>query len=94
MTAGATYDGPVCYLDGWHYAVVPDEAGHDQPGDRLALGDDGVYRVAAAADTESWHDRKHRGFVLMTPEGGAVGVAVTADEMAEIQKLLDERRAE
>ena len=91
------YTGAVCYQDGWHYTVVPTKGGGEEPGERLVLEDtaDGSasrYRLATDADTRSWHDRKHRQFVLLTPEGGAQGVSVTAGEMAEIRKLLDERR--
>jgi len=56
MTKAKTdrYEGDVCYRDGWHWTV---EDGN--PGVRLVLEDDGTYRVATDADTESWHDRHH-----------------------------------
>ena len=85
--AGDTYTGSVAYQDGWHVAVSDDGV----PGERLYLENDGTYRLAADGDS-SWHDRKHRGFVLISPEDGGKQVAVSAEEMAEIQKLLDEKR--
>lgn len=64
----AAYDGPVCYQDGWHWSVVSDENGNQQPDKKLHLEDseDGTlsrYRFATAKDTRSWHDRKHKQFV-------------------------------
>lgn len=84
--AAKAYTGPVAYQDGWHYAATEDGLG-----DRLALEDDGTYRVATATD-ESWHDRKHQQFVLVDVGEMQKSVPVSADEMAEIQKMLDERR--
>jgi hypothetical protein len=84
----------VCYVDGWHHAVVEGPDGYEVPGDRLVLEDDGTYRPATDADTESWHDRKHASFTLLVPEGGQPAVAVTADEMDAVRELLDERRGQ
>lgn len=85
------YTGAVCYQDGWHYTVVQDAAGHDQPGDRLFLDDDGSYRLAVDGDA-SWHDRKHRGYAMLIPEDGGKGVAVSSDELKAVEELLRERR--
>lgn len=85
------YTGDVCYLDGWHHTVAKDELGNDVPGVRLVLDDDGVYVLAEDGD-ESWHERKHRQFTLVVPEDGGTSVAVTADEMREIQAVLEARR--
>lgn len=63
----SSYEGPVCYADGWHMSV--DEDGN--PADRLFLGDDGTYRLAEEGD-ESWHDRKHGQFVQVELEDGKV----------------------
>ena len=90
--AKRAYTGAVCYLDGWHHTVTKDANGDDTPGERLVLEDDGTYRPATEQDL-SWHDRKHTSFTLVVPDGGKPAVAVTADEMAAIQSMLDERRA-
>lgn len=59
-----SYDGPVCFQDGWHCAV--DENG--DPGERLFLDDDGTYRLAEDGD-KSWNDRKASGPVAqVVPE--------------------------
>ena len=87
MAAGDTYTGDVCYQDGWHWSVVDGD-----PGERLFLADDGTYHVAADTDL-SWHDRKHQRFASFVVGGGDTPVLqVTPDELAEIKKLLDERR--
>lgn len=86
--ADGTYSGDVCYVDGWHHSV--DDVG--DPGERLVLEDDGTYRFATDADTESWHDRKHRGYVLVDVGEMHKSVPVSSEEMDAIQKLLDERR--
>lgn len=82
----------VCYRDGWHWSVVPDADGNDTPGVRLFLDDDGEYRVAAEEDA-SWHERKHERFATVEMADGGAGLRVSAEEMAEIQLLLAERRA-
>lgn len=84
------YTGDVCYEDGWHYAVDAD----GQPGERLVCEDDGSYRIATDADTESWHDRKHGQFVTIEMEDGSAGLTVTADEMALIEELLAKKRGQ
>lgn len=86
-----TYEGPVCFQDGWHYSVVPDASGNDTPGVQLFLEDDDTYRTVEAGD-ESWQARKQVAFTLVVPEDGAPGVAVTAEEMTAIQALLDQSR--
>jgi hypothetical protein len=70
----STYEGPVCYADGWHLSV--DEDGN--PGDRLFLDDDGTYRLAEDGD-ESWHDRKHGQFVQVELEDGQTQSVSRAD---------------
>jgi len=90
LKPGVTYDGPVCYLEGWHYSVVPADVG-EEPGQRLVLNEDGSYTVAGP-DDQSWHDRKHQRFASIVPEDGSPGLRVTSEELAEIQKLLDQRR--
>lgn len=70
-----SYDGPVCYADGWHM-TVDDE---DNPGDRLFLEDDGTYRLAADGD-ESWHDRNHGQFVSVEFEDGQGAQTVSRAE--------------
>lgn len=75
-----SYDGPVCYVDGWHHAV--DENG--DPGDKLFLEDDGTYRPAEDGD-ESWHDRYHGQFVSIVPEGAEEPVHVSKDEWEAFQ---------
>ena len=35
----------------------------EKPDQRLVLEDDGTYRPATDADTDSWNDRKHQRFV-------------------------------
>lgn len=82
----------VCFLDGWHYAVVQDADGADVPGDRLVLEDDGSYRLATDADTETWHDRKHIRYATVELEDGTASVRVTAEEMEAIRQMLDEKR--
>lgn len=97
---GEAYDGPVCYLDGWHYTVVADPSGsetpegrpHEIPGDRLYLDDDGAYRYATDDDTASWHDRKHVGYARIAMEGGQAGLDVSPEEFEAIQEMLRERR--
>jgi len=64
--AGDTYEGPVCYQDGWHWTVVPDGNGDDQPGEKLTLDGDG-YRIAELADP-SWHDQHHQQFAEIRPD--------------------------
>jgi hypothetical protein len=70
---------------------------HQVPDQRLVLEDDDQgnsrYRLATDADTRSWHDRKGVNVapIVLTPPDGEQ-VAVSADEMAAIQALLDERR--
>lgn len=81
----------VCFLDGWHYAVVQDADGADVPGDRLVLEDDGTYRLATDEDTESWNDRKQERFATVQMEDGTA-VRVTADEMEAVKAMLEERR--
>jgi hypothetical protein len=77
-----SYTGPVCYQDGWHYTVTDD----GEPGVRLFLDDDG-YRAAAAND-ESWHDRKHQTFATVEMEDGAAALRVTPDQLARIKQIL------
>lgn len=86
-----TYEGPVCFQDGWHYSVVPDGNGGDVPDARLFLEDDGTYRLAEDSDA-SWQDRKHAAYQILVPEDGTPAVAVTSEEMAAIQELLNQRR--
>jgi hypothetical protein len=62
-----TYTGDVCYQDGWHWTVVKDEAGDDTPGEKLTLGDDGLYRPAVDGDL-SWHDQHHQQFAEIRPD--------------------------
>lgn len=89
----STYTGPVCYQDGWHYAVVTDPAtGYDVVGERLYLDDNGTYRVAVDGD-ESWSDRKHERYALLVPADGSPMVSVTPDEMTAVQKVLDDIRS-
>jgi len=88
-----TYDGPVCYQDGWHMTVVTDAAGNETPGKRLYLEDDGSYRTANKGD-ESWHDRKHGQFATIALEDGTPGLTVTADELDAIEAFLVERRTQ
>jgi len=64
--AGDIYEGPVCYQDGWHWTVIPDENGDDMPGVKLTLKD-GQYRAAELLD-ESWHDRAHLRFAEIRPD--------------------------
>ena len=93
MAAAETYDGPVCYMGGWHWTVVQGERG-EEPGERLVLDDDGSYHLADETDTESWHDRKHQRFATFEMEDGAASTRVTAEEYEAIQQLLRERRGE
>jgi len=108
VTKAAYYTGPVCYLDGWHYTVVPNPDGlgngdkghvYDAPGEKLVLEDneDGTefrYRLATDEDTRSWHDRKHRAFATVEYEDGEQpGLRVTADDMAAIREFLETRKA-
>lgn len=92
MTA-KTYDR-VCYLDGWHYSVKDDGNGGEEPDVKLVLEDDGTFRAATAADTESWHDRKHASFARIEMEDGTPGLTVTADDMQAIQEFLAERKGQ
>lgn len=69
--ASSAYKGPVCYQDGWHYTVVKDSAksaefpdGHDVPGEKLYMEDDGTFRLAAGGDL-SHHERHHQKFLPM-----------------------------
>lgn len=55
----------VCYRDGWHWTVETDDDGNDVPGKKLVLEDDGSFRPATKADTESWHNRKHERFATV-----------------------------
>lgn len=84
----------VCFQDGWHYSVKDDGAGGETPDERLVLDDDGTYRAATDADTESWHDRKHQRFATVEMEDGAASTRVTPDEYEAIQQLLRDRRGE
>ena len=98
-TGAEFYTGPVCYRDGWHWTVVENAAGYHDPGERLVCEDtpDGSefrYRLATAADTRSWHDRKHGQFVQVVMEDGAAGITVTAEEAAAIREFLDQRRGQ
>lgn len=88
MGKTTTYTGDVCYRDGWHYAVD----GDGLEGERLVCENDGSYRYASDADTDSWHDRKHGQFVTISPEAGGEGVTVSAEEMQAIQAFLEQRR--
>lgn len=85
------YDGPVCYVDGWHHAVVQNDAGEDVPGDRLYLEDDGTFRVAVDGD-ESWHERKHTAYAVIVPEGGGVGTSLSSEEFGAFQKWIADLR--
>lgn len=87
MADDTAYEGPVCYLDGWHWSVVDDGAGGEQPGERLVLEDDGTYRAAADEDV-SWHERKHQRFATVEMEDGGPGVRVSEQELAAVQELL------
>lgn len=89
-----SYTQRVCFLDGWHYSVKDDGNGGEIPDERLVLEDDGSYRVATDADTESWHDRKHTRFATVEMEDGAAGVRVSPDEFEAIQQLLRDWRGE
>jgi len=91
--AETTYSGDVCYQDGWHMSVVKDAAGHDVPGERLFLEDDGSYRLAVDGDL-SWHDRHHQRFVNVVMEDGSQSEQVSAEEFAAIQDLLKQKRGE
>lgn len=91
MAKAKTYEGAVCYLDGWHWSVVEAADGSTEPGERLFLDDDGTYRLAAADDL-SWHERKHQGFASVVMEDGAQQTRVTAEEFAAVQQMLEERR--
>ena len=86
MADTATYTGDVCYQDGWHMSIVD-----GNPGVRLYLNDYGSYREAADGDL-SWHDRHHQRFASFVVSDGEPALQVSADELAEIRKLLDERR--
>lgn len=95
----AYYEGPVCYVDGWHHAVVTDPTDGDIPGERLVLedNDDGSlsrYRLATDADTSSWHDRKHRQFASIVMEDGEPGLRVTAEDLAAIKEFLASKGGE
>lgn len=79
-----SYEGPVCYADGWHLSV--DEGGN--PADRLFLEDDGTYRLAEAGD-ESWHTRKHGQFVSVEFEDGAAQVVPRAEWEAFLAQRSD-----
>lgn len=81
----------VCFLDGWHYAVVQDAVGADVPGDRLVLEDDGTYRLATDADTVSWNERKQERFATIEMADGTT-VRVNEEEMEAVKALLEERR--
>lgn len=102
--SGEAYTGPVCYVDGWHYPVVPhpDGIGSGDEGHvyevpdldrRLVLDDDGGYRFAGDDDTESWHDRKHVAFKTFELEDGSISTKVTESELAAIDELLAKLRA-
>ena len=67
MAAATTYEGAVCFQDGWHYTVVSGDEG-DAPGEKLVLEDDGSYRLATDADTESWNELHHKRFATVEPE--------------------------
>lgn len=85
-------DTRVCFVDGWHYSVKDDGDGGEIPDQRLVLEDDGSYRAATDADTESWHDRKHVQLATVELDDGSPGVTVTADELEAIKQMLAERR--
>lgn len=123
------YDGPVCFLDGWHWSTIVDEddrarcvtvaqahvdyahkrgdgdsiaaaeaelaratsATYEVPDRKLFLEDDGTYRFATDSDS-SWRDRKHTRFATIAMDGGEAGLQVSAEEFAEIQKMLDAKR--
>ena len=88
------YEGPVCYCDdGWHYTVVQDENGWDVPGEKLHLEDteDGSqfrYRLATEADTQSWHERKHKTFVTIERDDGGESIKVTPEQFEQIKEML------
>lgn len=85
MPAGDAYTGGVCYMGGWHWTLEKDAAGFDTPGERLVLDDDGSYRVAGDADTESWHDRKHQRFATVEMEDGST-LRITPDELEDLMR--------
>jgi hypothetical protein len=55
------YEGPVCFVDGWHYSVK-----NGAPDKKLFLEDNGSYRYAVKGDP-SWNARKHERFVQVVP---------------------------
>lgn len=88
-----TWNGPVAYLDGWHWSVVTDAAGVESLADKLYLEDDGTFRLAVDGDA-SWQDRKFVRYAMIVPEDGQPGISVSADELAFVTEQLAQRRAE
>lgn len=92
--AAKPYTGPVCYVGhdhesadgrelkgGWHYTIVEHADGHEMPGDRLVLDEDGSYRYATSSD-QSHHERHHQRFVEVVPN-------LSDEERDRLQRLLD-----
>lgn len=84
-----TYDGPVCYQDGWHHSVVDDEHGGQMPDRKLYLDEEtGTYRFATDGD-QSWHDRHHQRLTVVAV-GGGLGEPRTPEEFEACHRHLDE----
>lgn len=88
MSERTSYSGPVCYVDGDHYAVDADEA----PAQRLYLDPESGEYFEANDDDPSYADRFHQKFVDVELEDGQPGARVTEEEFRAIQQLLGQLR--
>lgn len=88
--AGKTYDGPVVFRDGVHYAVDGD--GHADLDRPLRWVEGATYR--AAEDGEPLHNDVHELNGVEVVFGDDDAIVVSEEEANEVRKMLEARRGE